>query len=167
MIQQEPVTLEQIRQIVREEVERAMKKDPAARQACFIASKGTLDWAYPPLILSTAAAAAGLSATVFFTFYGLNIIRKDFEKVLRVSPVGNPAILGRWLSPRPPAGIANAACRRVRQRRRRHDVGASDGMTGSRQTSVPRITRRVAEAPTCSSVSTRCRSSTVCTLVAP
>ena len=58
MIQQEPVTLEQIRQIVREEVERAMKKDPAARQACFIASKGTLDWAYPPLILSTAAAAA-------------------------------------------------------------------------------------------------------------
>jgi len=92
VIQQEPVTLEQIRQIVREEVERAMKKDPAARQACFIASKGTLDWAYPPLILSTAAAAAGLSATVFFTFYGLNIIRKDFEKVLRVSPVGNPAM---------------------------------------------------------------------------
>ncbi len=92
MIQQEPVTLEQIRQIVREEVERAMKKDPAARQACLIASKGTLDWAYPPLILSTAAAAAGMSASVFFTFYGLNIIRKDFEKVLQVSPVGNPAM---------------------------------------------------------------------------
>jgi peroxiredoxin family protein len=92
VIQHEPVTLDQVRQIVREEIERAFKKDPAARQACIIASKGTLDWAYPPLILSTAAAAAGMSATVFFTFYGLNIIRRDFEKVLRVSPVGNPAM---------------------------------------------------------------------------
>jgi peroxiredoxin family protein len=92
VIQHEPVTLEQVRQIVREEIERAFKKDPASRQACFIASKGTLDWAYPPLILSTAAAAAGLSAAVFFTFYGLNIIRKDAERVLQVSPVGNPAM---------------------------------------------------------------------------
>ena len=92
MIQHDPVTLDQVRQIVREEIERAFKKDPASRQACFIASKGTLDWAYPPLILSTAAAAAGMSSAVFFTFYGLNIIRKDAERVLRVSPVGNPAM---------------------------------------------------------------------------
>ena len=92
MIQHDPVTLDQVRQIVREEIERAFKKDPASRQACFIASKGTLDWAYPPLILSTAAAAAGLSSAVFFTFYGLNIIRKDAERLLRVSPVGNPAM---------------------------------------------------------------------------
>lgn len=92
MIQHDPVTLDQVRQVVREEIERALKKDPASRQACFIASKGTLDWAYPPLILSTTAAAAGMSAAVFFTFYGLNIIRKDAERVLRVSPVGNPAM---------------------------------------------------------------------------
>jgi peroxiredoxin family protein len=92
VLKDDTVTLEQVRQIVREEVERAMKKDPAARRACIIASKGTLDWAYPPLILSTAAAAAGMSAAVFFTFYGLNIIRKDFDRVLKVSPVGNPAM---------------------------------------------------------------------------
>jgi peroxiredoxin family protein len=92
VIQHDPVTVDQVRQIVREEIERAFKKDPASRQACFIASKGTLDWAYPPLILSTAAAAAGMSSAVFFTFYGLNIIRKDAERVLRVSPVGNPAM---------------------------------------------------------------------------
>lgn len=53
--------LDTIRQVVREEIQLAMKKDPAARKACFIASKGTLDWAYPPLILSTAAAAAAWS----------------------------------------------------------------------------------------------------------
>ena len=45
--------LDAIRQIVREEIQLAFKKDPASRKACFIASKGTLDWAYPPLILST------------------------------------------------------------------------------------------------------------------
>jgi peroxiredoxin family protein len=92
VIQHDSITLDQIRAIVREEVAAALKKDPAARQACIIASKGTLDWAYPPLILSTAAAAAGMSATVFFTFYGLNIIRKDADRLLRVSPVGNPAM---------------------------------------------------------------------------
>jgi peroxiredoxin family protein len=86
------LTEDQVRAIVREEIARAFKKDPAAKRACIIASKGTLDWAYPPLILSTAAAAAGMEAAIFFTFYGLNIIHKDFEHKLKVSPVANPAM---------------------------------------------------------------------------
>jgi peroxiredoxin family protein len=92
MLHEAILTPEQIREIVREEIQRALTQDPASRKACIIASKGTLDWAYPPLILSTAAAAANMSAVVFFTFYGLNIIRKDFERRLKVSPVGNPAM---------------------------------------------------------------------------
>ena len=86
------LTHEDVQQIVRQEVERAWKRDPAARRACIIASKGTLDWAYPPLILASAAAAAGMDAAVFFTFYGLNIIHKDFRRRVKVSPVGNPAM---------------------------------------------------------------------------
>lgn len=86
------LTEEGVRRIVREEIERALKKDRAARRAAIIASKGTLDWAYPPLILATAAGAAGMGVYVFFTFYGLNIIHKDFERKLQVSPVGNPAM---------------------------------------------------------------------------
>ena len=86
------VTEELVRKIVREEIERAFKKDPAARRACIIASKGSLDWAYPPLILATAAAAAGMETAIFFTFYGLNIIHKDFESKLKVSPVANPGM---------------------------------------------------------------------------
>ena len=86
------VTEETVRQIVREEVDRAFRKDPAAKKACIIASKGSLDWSYPPLILGSAAAAAGMDAAVFFTFYGLNIIHKDFKKRLKVNPVGNPAM---------------------------------------------------------------------------
>jgi peroxiredoxin family protein len=80
-----------VRRIVREEIERAMRKDPAANKACIIASKGTLDWAYPPFILASAAAAAGMEASVFFTFYGLNLITKGYPERIKVSPTGNPA----------------------------------------------------------------------------
>lgn len=83
---------EMVRRIVREEVDRAMKADPATRKMAILASKGTLDLAYPPLILATTGAAAGMDVCVFFTFYGLNIIHRDFEQRLRVSPVGNPAM---------------------------------------------------------------------------
>jgi peroxiredoxin family protein len=86
------LTEEQVREIVRQEVERALKRDPASKRACFIASKGSLDWAYPPLILGSAAAAAGMETAVFFTFYGLNIIHKNFKRRLKVNPVGNPAM---------------------------------------------------------------------------
>lgn len=81
-----------IRRIVHEEIEAAFKKDPATKKAAIIASKGTLDWAYPPLILATAAAAGGMETSIFFTFYGLNIIHKDFEAKLKVSPVANPGM---------------------------------------------------------------------------
>ena len=83
---------DELRRIVREEIALALKKDPAARKAAIIASKGTLDWAYPPLILSTAAAASGMEVSVFFTFYGLNIVHRDFERKLKVSPVANPGM---------------------------------------------------------------------------
>lgn len=85
-------TEEAVREIVREEIERAQKKDAASKKTAIVASKGTLDWAYPPLILASTAAATGMETHVFFTFYGLNIIHKDFERLLKVSPVGNPAM---------------------------------------------------------------------------
>ena len=57
-----------------------------------IASKGTLDMAYPPLILATTAAAMDVDVTIFFTFYGLEIVKKDNTEKLKVSPLGNPAM---------------------------------------------------------------------------
>lgn len=56
-----------------------------------IASKGTLDMAYPPLILATTAAAMDYDVGIFFTFYGLDIINKKKYKKLQVGSVGNPA----------------------------------------------------------------------------
>ena len=121
------VTEEDVRRIVREEVARAFAKDPAARRAAIIASKGTLDWAYPPLILATAAAAAGMQTSVFFTFYGLNIIRRDFDKRLKVDPVGNPAM--PMPVPMPDVvtgmpGMVSLASKMMRSRFARHNVAA-------------------------------------------
>ena len=89
-----PTTLGEadVRRIVREEMQGVFDDDPGANGINIIASKGTLDWAYPPLILSTTAAALGMNASVFFTFYGLDIIHKDHAKKLKISPVGNPAV---------------------------------------------------------------------------
>jgi len=56
-----------------------------------IATKGTLDWAYPPFILASTAAALGWNVSMFFTFYGLGLLRKDISD-LKVSPLGNPGM---------------------------------------------------------------------------
>ncbi len=116
---------EDVRRIVREEVERAFKRDPGLRRAAIIASKGTLDWAYPPLILATTAAAAGMDTSVFFTFYGLNIIHKDSASKLKVDPVGNPAMpmpmpIPDIVSALP--GMVPLASKMLRSRFARHNV---------------------------------------------
>lgn len=64
----------------------------ARKKMTIIASKGTLDMAYPPLILATTAAAMDVDVTIFFTFYGLEIIKKENAEKLKVTPLGNPAM---------------------------------------------------------------------------
>jgi len=56
-----------------------------------ISTKGTLDWAYPPFILASTAGAMGWDVSIFFTFYGLGLLRKDISD-LKVSPLGNPGM---------------------------------------------------------------------------
>ncbi|MGD9788406.1 MAG: DsrE/DsrF/DrsH-like family protein [Sulfuricellaceae bacterium] len=62
-----------------------------SKKLAIIATKGTLDWAYPPYILASTAAALGYEVEVFFTFYGLSLLKKDVSG-LKVSPLGNPAM---------------------------------------------------------------------------
>lgn len=73
--------------------------EPTKRLA-IIALHGTLDAAYPPLILATAAAAMDMEAAIFFTFYGLEIIKKGKADKLQVAPLANPAM------PQPVPGIS-------------------------------------------------------------
>ncbi len=55
-----------------------------------VVTKGSLDWAYPPFILASSAAALGWEVNLFFTFYGLNLLKTELN--LEVSPLGNPAM---------------------------------------------------------------------------
>ncbi len=64
----------------------------SAKRLAIVASHGTLDMAYPPLILATAAIAMDMEAGIFFTFYGLEIIRKKKMGHLQVAPLANPAM---------------------------------------------------------------------------
>ena len=63
----------------------------AAKKMAIIATKGALDMAYPPLILASTAAALGWEVQVFFTFYGLQLLRRDLSGI-SISPLANPAM---------------------------------------------------------------------------
>ncbi|MBP9714772.1 MAG: DsrE/DsrF/DrsH-like family protein [Sterolibacterium sp.] len=86
---------ERLAELLPQKIEAALAgQSPRAIRApslAIIASKGTLDWAYPPFILASTAAALGWEARIFFTFYGLGLLQKDLQG-LQISPLGNPAM---------------------------------------------------------------------------
>jgi peroxiredoxin family protein len=63
----------------------------ATKKMALIATKGTLDMAYPPFILASTAAALGWEVQIFFTFYGLQLLRKNLDSI-KISPLANPAM---------------------------------------------------------------------------
>jgi peroxiredoxin family protein len=69
---------------------KAAEKAAKPKKMAIIATKGTLDWAYPPLILASTGATLGWDVGIFFTFYGLKILQKD--RHLEVGTTGNPAM---------------------------------------------------------------------------
>ncbi|EFW91622.1 hypothetical protein ZOD2009_13701 [Haladaptatus paucihalophilus DX253] len=66
--------------------------DDGQKKMTIIATKGTLDMAYPPLILASTAAAFGWDVVVFHTFWGLDILHEKKSKNLKLSAVGNPSM---------------------------------------------------------------------------
>lgn len=60
------------------------------KKLAIIATKGSLDWGYPPFILASTAAALGYDTQIFFTFYGLQLLKK--KMALEVTPLGNPGM---------------------------------------------------------------------------
>ncbi|MGQ0848352.1 MAG: DsrE/DsrF/DrsH-like family protein [Actinomycetota bacterium] len=61
------------------------------RRIALVASKGTLDQAYPPLILATTATSLGWEAGIYFTFYGLDVVHKKRFRKLKVASLANPS----------------------------------------------------------------------------
>ncbi len=69
-----------------------MSKANGVKRIALIASKGTLDMAYPPLILASTAISMDWEAGIFFTFYGLDIIKRAKLDHLKVPSLANPAM---------------------------------------------------------------------------
>lgn len=61
------------------------------KRIALVASKGTLDQAYPPLILASTAVSLGWEAGIYFTFYGLDILHKDRFQKLKMASLANPS----------------------------------------------------------------------------
>jgi peroxiredoxin family protein len=68
----------------------AQQESDRTPRLSIMVTKGTLDWAYPPFIVASTAAALGWDATLFFTFYGLALLKKELKP--NISPLGNPAM---------------------------------------------------------------------------
>lgn len=85
-----------LEQMVREQVQAVLeaerKKATRPKRIAIVSSKGTLDAAYPPLILATTAAALDMEAGIFFTFFGLHILKKNALERLKFVPLANPAM---------------------------------------------------------------------------
>ena len=87
----------ELEQLVQRTIADILAKKEAEKQykpkkIAIIATKGTLDWAYPPLVLAGTAASLGWDAGIFFTFYGLNIVHKEKSKHIGIAPIANPAM---------------------------------------------------------------------------
>jgi peroxiredoxin family protein len=98
----------------------------APKRMAIIASKGALDMAYPPLILASTAAALDYEVQVFFTFYGLTLLRKDLSDV-KISPLANPAMpmplpMPVLVSALP--GMETMATTMMKQKLRKHGVAS-------------------------------------------
>ncbi len=74
------------------EAEKERAERSRVKRLALVASKGSLDMAYPPLILASTAVSLGWEVGVFFTFYGLDIVNKYKLPSLKVAPIGNPAM---------------------------------------------------------------------------
>lgn len=92
-----PIDPAELDRLIQQRLDELLPKKLEALQAAktpslaLIASKGTLDWAYPPFILGSTAAALGWDVNIFFTFYGLTLLKKDIGD-LKVSALGNPGM---------------------------------------------------------------------------
>ena len=70
----------------------ATARPPTIEKVAIIISKGSLEGIYPGLIMANGARMEGIEANVFFTFFGLDAIRRDRHERIKVATVGNPGM---------------------------------------------------------------------------
>jgi len=74
------------------ELEPAQEERELIEKVSIVVSKGSLDGIYPALIMANGARMEGIEADLFFTFFGLDALRKDRQAKIKVATVGNPGM---------------------------------------------------------------------------
>ena len=99
-----------------EELER-----PTIQKVSIVVSKGSLEGIYPGLIMANGARMEGIEADLFFTFFGLDAIRKDRYEKIKVATVGNPGMhLPTWVGAIP--GFSALATRMMKRQMEKIDI---------------------------------------------
>jgi peroxiredoxin family protein len=81
-----------------EQSELAATKPETIEKVSIVVSKGSLEGIYPGLIMANGARMEGIEADLFFTFFGLDAIRKDRLEKIKVATVGNPGMhMATWI----------------------------------------------------------------------
>jgi peroxiredoxin family protein len=90
-------------------------------KVAIVISKGSLEGIYPGLIMANGARMEGIEADVFFTFFGLDAIRKDRLAKIKVATVGNPGLhMPTWLGALP--GVSWAATKMMERQMEKIDI---------------------------------------------
>ena len=104
-----------------DQLERETPKPAAIEKVSIVVSKGSLEGVYPGLIMANGARMEGIQADLFFTFFGLDVIRKDRYDKIKVATVGNPGMhLPTWIGAIP--GFSALATRMMKRQMEKIDI---------------------------------------------
>jgi peroxiredoxin family protein len=104
-----------------EHIQSAPVEPPTIEKVAIVVSKGSLEGIYPALIMANGARMEGIEADLFFTFFGLDAIRKDRYEHIKVATVGNPGMhLPTWIGAIP--GFSGLATRMMQRQMEKIDI---------------------------------------------
>jgi len=104
-----------------QEPEIAPARPETIQKVSIVVSKGSLEGIYPGLIMANGARMEGIEADLFFTFFGLDAIRKDRYEKIKVATVGNPGMhLPTWIGAVP--GMSWLATKMMQRQMEKIDI---------------------------------------------
>jgi len=107
--------------VIQELEEQFTEAPEPIKKVCIVISKGSLEGVYPGLIMANGARMEGIEADVFFTFFGLDAIRKDRIAKIKVATVGNPGMhMPTWIGAIP--GMSAIATRMMKRQMEKLDI---------------------------------------------
>ena len=107
--------------VLLEQPQESISEPETLEKVAIVVSKGSLEGIYPALIMANGARMEGIDADLFFTFFGLDAIRKDRYEKIKVATVGNPGMhMATWIGAIP--GFSALATRMMKRQMEKIDI---------------------------------------------